>query len=254
MTVVGELRRVSVSLGPGERRVAALTRIDMQVEEGRVLGVVGESGAGKSSLARSFLRLVAPEDGAVLFEGSDITATPERRLRRLRSRMTMVFRDATTVLDPRLTARALIEEPLRLHTGMGSGERRAAVDALAERLRLRPAELERRPGELGIDRLQLVNVGRAIVTQPRLLVLDEPTRDLDTAAAADLLNLLAELRTGGMAIVMTGMTSPRCSRWPTGSRCSISVRSWRRGRPRTSCVMHCIPIPRRCCRPTWPPT
>ncbi len=204
MSVVGELRRVSVSVGPGERRVAALTRIDLQVEEGQLLGVVGEAGSGKSSLARSFLRLVVPDGGAVLFEGSDITAMPERRLRRLRSRMAMVFRDAAMVLDPRMTARALIEEPLRLHTGMSAGERRATVDALAERLRLLPAELERRPGEMGIDRRQLVNVGRAIVTQPRLLVLDEPTRDLDVAAAADLLNLLAELRAGGTAIVMTG--------------------------------------------------
>lgn len=204
MSAMGELRRVSVSVGPSERRVAALTRIDMQVEEGQLLGVVGEAGSGKTSLVRSFLRLVAPEEGAVLFEGRDITTMPERRLRRLRSRMTMVFRDAATVLDPRLTARALIEEPLRLHARMAAGERRAAVDAVAARLRLSPAELERRPGDMGIDRLQLVNVGRAIVTQPRLLVLDEPTRDLDVAAAADLLNLLAELRAGRMAIVMTG--------------------------------------------------
>jgi oligopeptide/dipeptide ABC transporter ATP-binding protein len=204
MSVIGELRRVSVSVGPGERRVAALTRIDLQVEEGQLLGVVGEAGSGKSSLARSFLRLVTPEQGSVLFEGSDITTLPERRLRRMRSRMTMVFRDAATVLDPRLTARALIEEPLRLHARMAAGARRAAVDAVAARLRLSLAELERRPGEMGIDRLQLVNVGRAIVTQPRLLVLDEPTRDLDVAAAADLLNVLAELRAGGMAIVMTG--------------------------------------------------
>jgi oligopeptide/dipeptide ABC transporter ATP-binding protein len=204
MSVVAELRRVSVSLGPRERRIAALNRIDMAVQEGQLLGVVGESGAGKSTLARSFVRLVAPEAGAVLLEGTDITALPERRLRRMRGRMTMVFRDPAAVLDPRMTARTLIEEPLRLHGTMGAGERRTAVAAVAERLRLLPAELDRRPGELAIDRLQLVGLGRAIVTQPRLLVLDEPTRHLDVAASADLLNLVAELRDGGMAIVMTG--------------------------------------------------
>jgi oligopeptide/dipeptide ABC transporter ATP-binding protein len=204
MSVVAELRRVSVAVGPRERRVMALTRIDMQVEEGHILGVVGESGAGKSLLARCFLRLVAPDTGAVLLEGADITTLPERRLRRMRGRMAMVFRDPEAVLDPRMTARALLEEPLRLHGSMGAAERRAAVDAMAARLGLLPAELDRRPGALGIGRLSLIGLGRAIITEPKLLVLDEPTRHLDVAAAADLLNLLAELRDGGMAIVMTG--------------------------------------------------
>ncbi len=203
MSVVAELRRVSVLLGGGEREVAALNRIDMQVEAGQILGVVGESGAGKSTLARTFLRLLAPDDGAVMLEGSDITGLSGRRLRRLRGRMTMVFRDPRTVLNPRMTVRALLEEPLRLHTKLRSDARRAAVDVLAARLRLRPAELDLRPDSLGVDRLQLVSLGRAIATQPKLLVLDEPTRELDVAAAADLLGLLAQLRRDdGMAIVL----------------------------------------------------
>lgn len=199
---VAELRRVSVVLGRGEGRVSALNRIDLQVAEGQILAVVGESGAGKSTLARSFLRLVAPEGGAVLLEGADITGMPERRLRRLRGRMTMVFRNPGDVLNPRMTARALIEEPLRLHAPRGT-DRRAEVDAVAARLGLTPAELAMRPGELPASRMQLVGLGRAIVTRPRLLVLDEPSRDLDAAAAADLLALLAGLREDGMAIVVT---------------------------------------------------
>jgi oligopeptide/dipeptide ABC transporter ATP-binding protein len=199
---VAELRRVSVVLGRGEGRVAALNRIDLQVAEGQILAVVGESGAGKSTLARSFLRLVAPEGGAVILEGADTTAMPERRLRRLRGRMTMVFRNPGDVLNPRMTARALIEEPLRLHAPRGT-DRRAEVDAVAARLGLTPAELSLRPGELSPSRMQLVGLGRAIVTKPRLLVLDEPSRDLDAAAAADLLALLAGLREDGMAIVVT---------------------------------------------------
>lgn len=200
--VVAELRRVSVMFGRGQNRVTALNRIDLQVAEGQILAVVGESGAGKSTLARSFLRLVACEGGAVLLEGGDITALPERRLRRLRGRMTMVFSDPADVLNPRMTARALIEEPLRLHAPRGT-DRRAAVDALATRLGLTQAELALRPGELAPGRLQLVGLGRAMVTRPRLLVLDEPMRDLDTAATADFLAVLAGLRDDGMAIVVT---------------------------------------------------
>jgi len=202
MSVVAELRRVSVMLGSGQGRIAALNRIDLQVAEGQILAVVGETGAGKSTLARCFLRLVAPEGGAVLVEGTDITTTPERRLRRMRGRMTMAFSDPAEVLNPRMTVRALIEEPLRLHAPRGT-DRRAAVEAVAERLGLSLAELALRPGDLAPGRMQLVGVGRAIVTQPRLLVLDEPTRDLDAAAAADLLAVLAGLRDEGMAIVVT---------------------------------------------------
>ncbi len=165
--------------------------------------MVGEAGAGKSTLARALLRLVAIEDGAVLLEGEDISTLPERRLRRLRGRMTMVFRNPLAVLNPRMTVRALLEEPLRLHTKMTAAERRTVVDALAERLRLRPGEVALRPADLSIDRLQLVSLGRAIVTRPALLVLDEPTREMDMAAAAQFLSLLAELRDASdMAIVL----------------------------------------------------
>ena len=199
MTVVAELRRASVRLG----EVAALTWIDLQIAQGQIVGVVGEAGAGKSTLARALLRLVEIEDGAVMLEGTDISTLPERRLRRLRGRMTMVFRNPLAVLNPRMTVRALLEEPLRLHTKMAAAERRTTVGALAERLRLRPGELERRPADLALDRLQLVSLGRAIATKPRLLVLDEPTREMDMAAAAQFLSLLAELRDeSDMAIVL----------------------------------------------------
>lgn len=209
MTVVAELRRLSVRLGSGDTAVAALGHIDLQAVAGEILAVVGESGAGKTTLARSLLRLVQPSSGQVLLEGTDITTWPERRLRKLRARMTMVFRDPTAVLNPRMTVRALLEEPFRLHAhhtaaDRRAADRRAAAEELAARVRLQPGELDLRPGALAASRLQLVCVARAIATQPRLLVLDEPTSDLDAAAAADLLALLAELRAGGdIAIVLT---------------------------------------------------
>ena len=199
MTVIAELRRLTVMLGPRHRRVLALNRVDLTVEAGEILGLVGESGGGKTTLALALLRLLPRESGAVLLEDQDISALSERRLRRLRGRMTMVFRNPYAVLNPRMTAAELIEEPLRLHARpnqprLGRADRRAAVAALAERFGLDADELARHPGELAIDRLQLVALARAIAPGPRLLVLDEPTRDLDTAAAAAFLGHLARLR------------------------------------------------------------
>lgn len=200
--LVAELRRVSVMLGQGPGRVPALNRIDLHVAEGEILAVVGETGAGKTTLARSFLRLIVPDEGVVLLEGVDITALPERRLRRLRGRMAIAFSNPADVLNPRMTARALIEEPLRLH-GPGGTDRRVAVDEVAARLGLTQEEMDLRSGEMALARLQLVAIGRAMATRPRLLVLDEPTRGLDAAAAADVLAILAGLRDEGMAIVVT---------------------------------------------------
>jgi len=203
MTVVAELRRVGIMHGAGATQVAALSGVDLEVKAGEIVGVVGESGAGKSTLARVMLRLLAPGAGQVRFEGADITGWPERRLRRLRGRMGVVFRDPALVLNPRMTVRALLEERLRLHATLGAEQRQAEVERIAARVGLAPAELERRPGEMSLARLQLVAVGRAIVTGPSLLVLDEPTTAMDVAVAADLMNLLARLRDeDNMAIVL----------------------------------------------------
>ncbi len=203
MSTVAELRRVTVRYGSGAQAVTVLDGIDLAVAEGEILGVVGESGAGKSALARSLLRLVKPAAGQVLLEGADITGWSQLRLRRLRARMTMVFHDPAAVLNPRMTVRALLEEPLRLHTRLAAGARRAAAEDLAARVRLQPGELDRRPPALDPARLQLVSLARAIATRPRLLVLDEPTSLLHATAAADLLDLLDGLRSaGGIGIVL----------------------------------------------------
>lgn len=203
MTVVADLRRIGIGFGAGAAQVVALSGVDLEVQAGEIVGVVGESGAGKSTLARVMLRLLAPGAGQVRFEGADISGWPERRLRRLRGRMGVVFRDPRLVLNPLMTVRALLEERLKLHTGMAAAERREVVDRVAARVGLVPAELERHPDEMSVARLQLVAVGRAIATGPSLLVLDEPTTAMDVAVAADLLNLLARLRDeDGMAIVL----------------------------------------------------
>jgi oligopeptide/dipeptide ABC transporter ATP-binding protein len=155
---------------------------------------VGESGSGKSTIGRCVLRLAAPTGGRIAFQGADITTAPERKLRPLRGRMQIVFQDPWSALNPRMTARSLIEEPLRLHTPLAAAERRDRAEALGARVRLPGRMLDRYPAELSGGQLQRVCIARAIATDPALIVLDEPTSSLDLSVRAGILDLLFELK------------------------------------------------------------
>jgi oligopeptide/dipeptide ABC transporter ATP-binding protein len=183
----------------------ALDRVDLRVRQGEVVGLVGESGSGKSTLGRCLLRLLRPTEGRVTIEDQDITEWPEHRLRRLRSRMTMVFQDPYSALNPRMSIRRLIEEPLLLHAGLGRAGRRQEAERLAERVHLSRAQLDRTPGELSGGQLQRVCIARAVATRPSLIVLDEPTSSLDLSVRAGILDLLAEIRgeTGAAMLFIT---------------------------------------------------
>jgi oligopeptide/dipeptide ABC transporter ATP-binding protein len=180
--------------GDGRHAVHALDRVDLRVHRGEVLGLVGESGSGKSTLGRCLLRLLRPTAGSITIEAQDITAWPERRLRPLRARMTMVFQDPWSALNPRMSIRSLIEEPLKLHVPLGRAARRAEAERLAERVHLSRAHLDRTPSELSGGQLQRVCIARAVATRPALIVLDEPTSSLDLSVRAGVLDLLAEIR------------------------------------------------------------
>ena len=152
------------------------------------------SGCGKSTLGRCLLRLLKPSRGRVTVDGQDITDLPESRLRPMRARMTLVFQDPWAALNPRMTARRMIEEPLLLHTALDRVRRRSEAEALARRVHLLPEHLDRLPVGLSGGQLQRVCIARAIATKPRLVVLDEPTSSLDLSVRAGILDLLAELR------------------------------------------------------------
>jgi oligopeptide/dipeptide ABC transporter ATP-binding protein len=178
----------------GARIVHAVNGVSFTIPRGKTIGLVGESGSGKSTIGRAVLRLIQPTAGRVLFDGADIANADEATCRALRSRMQMVFQDPWSALNPRHAARRLIEEPLLLHTKLGRAERREKGEAIAERVHLDRAMLDRMPSELSGGQLQRVCVARAIATDPALIVLDEPTSSLDLSVRAGILELLAELK------------------------------------------------------------
>jgi len=203
--VVAELSGLDMRFGEGSRAVHALDKVDLRLRQGEVLGLVGESGSGKSTLGRCLLRLLRPSGGQVTVDGQDITGLTERRLRRMRARMTMVFQDPWSALNPRMSIRRLIEEPLALHMPLDRAARRAEAERLAERVHLARAQLDRTPAELSGGQLQRVCIARAIATRPSLIVLDEPTSSLDLSVRAGILDLLAEIRaeTGAAMVFIT---------------------------------------------------
>jgi oligopeptide/dipeptide ABC transporter ATP-binding protein len=176
------------------QRMHALNGVTPALAGRETLAVVGESGSGKSTLARIALRLERPTQGSVHFEGRDITDLPERELRHLRARMQMVFQDPWGTLNPRMKIRALLEEPFLLHTRLRRNARREAAAALAGRVRLAAAVLDRHPSQLSGGQLQRVAIARALATGPSLVVLDEPTSSLDLSVRGEVLALLAELQ------------------------------------------------------------
>ncbi len=180
--------------GSGRSIIHAVNNISFSIKAGEVLGLVGESGSGKSTIARAVLRLIEPTAGKVSVLGRDITHLSMRQMRPLRSTMQIVFQDPWASLNPRMTIGSLIEEPLRLHDIGTPDERRDRVHRLLSRMRLDPKILSRYPAQLSGGQLQRVGIARALVTGPKLLVLDEPTSSLDLSVRAGILTLLSELR------------------------------------------------------------
>lgn len=178
----------------GGRTVHAVNGVSFTINAGETLGVVGESGSGKSTIGRAVIRLLKPSAGRIRFQGRDITHLPESTCRPLRADMQMVFQDPWSALNPRIRIGDLIAEPLLLHTKSSRSERRDRAEHLARRVRLTTELLTRFPGELSGGQLQRVCIARAIATQPKLIVLDEPTSSLDLSVRAGILELLAELK------------------------------------------------------------
>ncbi|NBT12353.1 MAG: dipeptide ABC transporter ATP-binding protein [Planctomycetia bacterium] len=174
--------------------VRAVDGVSFSIAKGRTLGLVGESGCGKTTVGRSVLRLVEPTAGTVRFAGADVRGTHGAALRALRRRMQIVFQDPYGSLNPRMTIRAILEEGLVIHRLGTPPERLARMQAALERTGLTAAALERYPHEFSGGQRQRIAIARALVLEPDFLVLDEPVSALDVSIQAQVVNLLVELR------------------------------------------------------------
>lgn len=186
--------RTALGLSGGARILHAVDDVSLQIYPGEVLGVVGESGCGKTTLGRCILRLVEPTSGQILFDGQDLAALQGDALRHLRQEMQIVFQNPLSSLSPRFKVFDVVAEPLVTHRSLSRHELEGRILALLEQVGLGRQHLDRYPHELSGGQCQRVAVARALALSPRLLVLDEPTSALDVSVQAQIINLLDELQ------------------------------------------------------------
>ena len=174
--------------------VHAVDGVSLMVPRGQTFGIVGETGCGKSTLARCVARLYDVTSGRIVFEGRDITKLSQRRMRPLRTEIQMIFQDPIGSLNPRRRVGSIIGDPFAIHKLASGADRKRRVQELMERVGLNPEHFNRFPAEFSGGQRQRIGVARALAFQPKLIICDEPVSALDVSIQAQVINLLADLQ------------------------------------------------------------
>jgi oligopeptide transport system ATP-binding protein len=174
--------------------VRAVDRVSFSIEQGETLGLVGESGCGKTTVGRSILRLIEPTSGQVRFNGQDLLSLDREALRRVRASLQIIFQDPFSSLNPRMNVGQIIAEPIKNHLEISSAETKDRVAHLMEKVGLHPEQMSRYPHEFSGGQRQRIGIARALALNPLLIICDEPVSALDVSIQAQVINLLAQLQ------------------------------------------------------------
>jgi peptide/nickel transport system ATP-binding protein len=186
---------VEFPVGSTGLKVHAVSDVSLDIKAGETLGLVGESGCGKSTTGRALIQMPRPTSGEVLFEGTDLTGLASKDLREVRPRMQMIFQDPISSLNPRRRVYDIVAEPLRVWKRGTKDEQRKIVNETLEAVGIPPDSANRRPHQFSGGQCQRISIARAVVLDPKIIICDEPVSALDVSVQAQILNLLEEMKT-----------------------------------------------------------